>query len=78
MESLIEQRKVDSKRLKKKEKHHEAWEAIKIVAECCARFRAVSAYFFFRSILMEAISHTFTSEVCLKPLSYTGNRFDAG
>ena len=37
MESLIEQRKVDSKRLKKKEKHHEAWEAIKIVAECCAR-----------------------------------------
>ena len=40
--------------------------------------RALSAYFFSRSILMEAFSHTFTSEVCLKPLSYTGNRFDAG
>ena len=40
-------------------------------------YRALSAYLFFRSILMKAFSHTFTSEVCLNPLRCTGNRFDA-
>ena len=37
LESLIEQRRVESSQLKKKEKYNEAWEAIRICAESCAR-----------------------------------------
>ena len=37
LESLVEQRRVESSQLKKKEKYNEAWEAIRICAESCAR-----------------------------------------
>ena len=37
LESLIEQSRVESSQLKKKEKYNEAWEAIRICAESCAR-----------------------------------------
>ena len=37
LESLIEAKRNDSKRLKKKEKHCETWECIRLIAEYCAR-----------------------------------------
>ena len=37
LESLIEEKRVESNRLKKAEKFNEAWEAIRVCAESCAR-----------------------------------------